>query len=155
MRLREHVVQAAVTSAIASLFIGLAENAMLFLSIIFIDVDHYFDFALVCWRYGVRDMFKFHDWLWKNHRNAIYGLSVFHTVEVFAAVFLLGFITHYFWVVFAGFLMHMFFDLIFLYYHGVFHNRAFSIIEYWVRRRNPSSKRGYCVPDANFWGQGG
>lgn len=153
MRLREHAAQAVVTCAVASQFLGLAENAVLFSSIIFIDVDHYFDFALVCRRYGIRDMFKFHDWLWKNHRNLIYGISVFHTVEVFVLLFFFGFISRYSWVVLAGFLMHMSFDMLFLYYHGIFYNRAFSIIEYVVRKRDPSCK-GYAVPDSSFWGRG-
>lgn len=149
MRLTSHAVQALATSAVMTQFLQPVENIALFLSIIFIDVDHYFDFAVVCRRYGVREMFKYHGWVW-NSRDNVYGISVFHTAEVFAILFVLGFLSRYFWIILAGFLFHFLFDLIFLIRHRILFNRAFSIFEYVMRRRNPACK-GYPVPDDGFW----
>ena len=149
MRLSAHVAQAAVTSAVMTQFLAPVDNVVLFLSIIFIDVDHYFDFAVVCKRFGLWDMFKYHDWVWR-FRDNVYGISLFHTAEVFALLFALGFVSHYFWIILGGFLFHFLFDLIFLVRHDILFNRAFSIIEYVIRKSNPASK-GYPVPDEGFW----
>lgn len=149
MRMKAHMVQGAVASAVMFQYLTYAENAVLFLSVVLIDVDHWFDFAVVNRRYGVRDMFKYHGWVWK-HKDAVYGISVFHTAEVFLALFLLGYLNHYFWIIFAGFIYHMALDLFSLYRHGIFFNRAFSIIEYVIRKRMPSTL-GYPVPDKGFW----
>jgi len=149
MTWKTHTVQAAVTAAAASQYLTAGEVAVLFASIILIDVDHYFDFVVVCGRYSIRDMFKFHRYVWE-HKYGIYGLNIFHTMEVFAALFVLGFLSRYFWIALAGFAMHMALDLISLQHHGIIFNRAFSIIEYLVRRRDPTAK-GYPVPDEAFW----
>lgn len=149
MTWKTHTVQAAVCTAIAARYLTLAEDAVLFLSIIFIDVDHYFDFVVVCKRYAVRDMLKFHRFVWE-HKFGIYGLNVFHTIEVFIALFFLGYLSRYFWVILAGFLLHMVLDLISLLQHGIIFNRAFSILEYVIRRRDPACA-GYPVPDPEFW----
>ncbi|MBI5235376.1 MAG: hypothetical protein HY886_03915 [Deltaproteobacteria bacterium] len=152
MRLTSHVIQATATSAVMTQFLTPIENVALFLSIIFIDVDHYFDFVVVCKRFGVRDMFKYHGWVW-HFRDNVYGISLFHTAEAFILLFALGFASHYFWIILAGFLFHFIFDLIFLTRHRIIFNRAFSIIEYVIRKRNPASK-GYPVPDDGFWNGG-
>lgn len=114
---------------------------------ILIDVDHYFDFAIVCKRFGIKDMFKYHSWVWQK-RNSVYGLSIFHTAEAFLLLFILGFWSHYFWLILFGFSVHFMFDLYFLYKHSSLFNRAFSIIEYLIRKND---LRGYPIPDKGFW----
>lgn len=151
MTWKTHTVQAAVTAALASQYLNIVEVAILFFSIILIDVDHYFDFVVVCKRYSIRDMFKFHKYVWE-HKHGIYGLNIFHTMEVFAALFILGFMNRYLWIVLAGFAMHMTLDLISLIHHGIVFNRAFSIIEYLIRKKNPAAV-GYPVPDEAFWNE--
>lgn len=149
MTLKTHTIQAIVTSAIAAQYLNVIEVAVLFASIVLIDVDHYFDFVVVCKRYSIRDMFKFHKYVWE-HKYGIYGLNVFHTLEFFAALFFLGFASHYFWIALAGCAMHMILDVISLLQHGIIFNRAFSIIEYFIRKTDPSAN-GYPVPDPSFW----
>lgn len=151
MTWKTHTAQAAITAAVASHYLLPIEVAALFLSIILIDVDHYFDFVVVCRRYSIKDMFKFHRFVWE-HKHGIYGINALHTLEVFAALFFLGYVSRLFIIVLAGFLMHMALDLISFYYHDILFNRAFSIIEYLIKKRNPASN-GYPVPDETFWNE--
>lgn len=146
MTLKQHTIQAAIGSALLAPFLGI-DTIIFSLSVILIDVDHYFDFVIVCRRFGIRDMFKFHSWVWHN-RHALYGLSLFHTAEVFLLLFVLGFWSHYFWLILFGFSIHLIFDLYYLYKQNCFFNRAFSIIEYLIRR---NGSKGYPVPEKEFW----
>ena len=148
MRLKAHAIQAGVAAAATAPFMEASEVVVLFLSVILIDVDHYFDFAVVTGRYGIRDMFKFHDFVWEKRDN-VFGLSAFHTVEVFAALAALGFLSHYFWIVLGGFLFHMAADMVSLYRIGCIHNRAFSLVEYAVSKKTYT--KGYPAPAPDFW----
>ena len=151
MTIKAHTIQGAVAVAAAAPFMEATELAVLFASVILIDVDHYFDFAIVTGRYGIRDMFKVHDWIWRN-RPDIFGLSAFHTVEVFVLLGGLGYVNHYFWIVLGGFLFHMAADMILLYRLGRMHDRAFSLIEYAVSKRTYTT--GYPAPEPGFWEDG-
>lgn len=147
MSLKQHTIQASVGSMILAPFLGV-DAIVFFFSMILIDVDHYFDFVVVCRRFGIRDMFKYHNWVWKQ-KDAVYGLSLFHTAEVLLLLFILGYWSHYFWLTLLGFSVHIMFDLYFLYKHYSFFSRAFSIIEYLIKKNN---MRRYPVPDKRFWG---
>lgn len=146
MTLKQHGIQASVGSVILAPFLGV-DVIIFFLSVIFIDVDHYFEFAVVCKRFGIRDMFRFHNLVWQK-RQTVYGLSFFHTVEIFLLLFILGFWSHYFWFILFGFFVHLSFDLYYLYTQNCFFNRAFSIVEYLIRR---NGSRRYPVHGKEFW----
>lgn len=151
MTIKAHTAQAVIISVPVVLFnlLSLPEGIVLFLSIIFIDVDHYFDFVCVTKRFGIRDMFRFHAYVWE-HREGVYGMSLFHTVEIFILLFLLGYTHYYFWIILAGFLLHFALDLYSLVKNKMLFNRAFFIVEYLLRRGKES--RSYPVPDEAFWG---
>ena len=146
MTLKQHTIQASVGSAILAPFLGI-DTIVFFLSMILIDVDHYFEFAIVCRRFDIRDMFKYYDWLWQE-RHAIYGLSFLHTIEVFLLLFILGFWSYYFWLILFGFSVHFMFDLYHLHTRNCFFIRAFSIVEYMIRSKGVKS---YPVPEKEFW----
>lgn len=146
MTLKQHAIQASAGSAILAPILGI-DVIVFFLSMILIDVDHYFEFAIVCKRFGIRDMFRYYDWLWQN-KPAVYGLSFFHTIEAIALLFVLGFRSHYFWLILFGFSAHIAFDLYHLYKHNCLFNRAFSIVEYMIRSKGVKS---YPVPEKEFW----
>lgn len=148
MTLKSHIIQAAAFSAVAALFLNVYENAVFFLSIVFIDIDHYLDFVAVFHKISPRKMFRYYDWLWGQKHRA-YTVSVFHTAEVFLILSALGFVSRYFWIILAGFLLHMAFDMVFLAWHRAFHVRAFSIIEYLILRK--SNSKGYPDPGPDFW----
>ena len=75
MTLKQHTIQASIGSAILAPFLGV-DTIVFFLSMILIDVDHYFDFVIVCKRFGIRDMFRFHNLVWQK-KEKVYGLSLF------------------------------------------------------------------------------
>ncbi|MEK7829075.1 MAG: hypothetical protein AAB256_04745, partial [Deltaproteobacteria bacterium] len=60
MTLKQHAIQASAGSIILAPFLGF-DVIIFFLSAILIDVDHYFDFVIVCKRFSIRDMFRFHN----------------------------------------------------------------------------------------------
>jgi len=147
MTIREHTIQAAVGSAIMTPFLGV-DTLIFFVSMILIDIDHYFEYVFVCGRFDIKGMFKFHDFVCKN-RESVYGFSLFHTVEVFSLFFILGFWSYYFWLILFGFSVHLMFDLYYLYVHNCFFNRAFSIVEYLIRGYG---LKCYPIPEKEFWG---
>ena len=151
MSLKQHVIQASVASVILAPLLG-AKTLIIFLSAILIDIDHYFDFVIVTKRFGIRDMFKYHHPEWQKGRSR-YMISLFHTVEVFILLFILGYWSHYFWLVLFGFCLHFIFDLYHLYMHHAISDKAFSILEYLIRRNSlrRNNQKGYPVPDRDFW----
>ena len=149
MPLKQHVVQASFFSLLFVPYLGV-ETLVVFLSMILIDLDHYLDYVVVCRRFSLRNMFRFHNWLWEK-RTSVYAISLFHTLEVFLSLFLLGFLHHYFWLVLYGFLIHYLFDLYFLYKNGCLCVRAFSIVEYFLKKGD----KGYPLPESIFWNKTG
>lgn len=146
MTFKEHAIQASIGSLILAPMFGF-KVVIFFLSMILIDVDHYFDYAIVCKRFDIKGMFKYHRFLWSN-RELIYGLNIFHTIEIFLILFFLGFWLFYFWIVLFGFFVHLMFDLYYLYKHSSISNRAISIIEYIIRRKKMNC---YPLPSDDFW----
>lgn len=146
MTLKQHTIQATIGSAVLAPFLGI-DAVIFFFSMILIDVDHYFDFVIVCKRFGIRDMFKYHNWLWKR-KKSVYAVSILHTVEVFVLLFILGFWSYYFWIVLFGFSIHYVFDIYFLYIHDSTTIRAFSILEYIIKS---NGIKCYPVPEREFW----
>ncbi|MBI5787537.1 MAG: hypothetical protein HZA78_01590 [Candidatus Schekmanbacteria bacterium] len=144
MSIKHHAVQAAIFSALFAPYLGW-DTIVIFLSMLFIDLDHYLDYIIVCRRFGIKSMFKFHDWLWER-RESIYAISIFHTVEVFLLLFVLGFFKRGFWLILFGFLIHYLADLYFLYKNNSLSVRAFSIIEYMLKRNG----KGYPLPEMIF-----
>lgn len=146
MTLKQHAIQASAGSVILAPFLGF-DVIIFFLSVILIDVDHYFEFVVVCRRFGIKDMFRYYDWV-LHGEHAIYGLSVFHTAEMFLLLFTLGFWSHYFWLILFGFSVHLVFDFYHLYIHNHLLHRAFSIIEYLIRSKGVKC---HPVPEKEFW----
>lgn len=146
MTLRAHATQATIGSIFLIPFLG-KDTIIFFVSLVFIDIDHYFDYIFVCRRFDIRGMFKFHDFVCAS-RESVYGISIFHTIEVFLVLFFLGFWNYYFWIILFGFLVHFVFDLYALYINNALFSRAFSIVEYIFRRKNV---KGYPVLPDGFW----
>ena len=146
MTLKQHTIQASIGSIILWPFLGI-DTIVFFFSMILIDVDHYFDFVIVCKRVGIRDMFKYHDWLGQG-KHPLYILSLFHTVEILLLLFILGFWSYYFWLILSGFSIHLISDIYCLYKYYPFVKRAFSIVEYIIKR---DTLKSYPVPEKEFW----
>src|SRR3972149_2540664 len=92
MTLRSHVIQATVGSAILAPFLG-AKTIFFFVSMILIDVDHYFTYIVVCRRFDIRGLFQFYDFIFKN-KESVYGFCLFHTAEGFLLLFIVSLCVH-------------------------------------------------------------
>lgn len=129
-----HVVQGLLSGAVLYPIIG--ENAIVFgLAAILIDVDHVFEYVVDTRDFSLKGCSAYYIVLLKNVDKGFLGLSVFHTVEMYLILLLF---TNWFPVLFyvlMGFLFHHFFDMLSLVRQGIPFARAFSVVEYFVRRK--------------------
>ena len=134
--IREHSVQSMVISAVLYPFIG--ENAVAFgLSVILIDIDHVFDYIRQTRSLKVFGVFPYCKILLNAmKKNGFLVLNIFHTVEFFLLIALLGFLSPVFFYMLAGMLCHMALDIYHLSRSGIVFFRAFSVIEFFIRARN-------------------
>lgn len=131
-----HSIQAAITTA--ALYPAVEERAFLVgAAIVAIDTDHYIPYVMETGRYDVRGMFRYYDVLAKN-MDGYLGLSLFHTIECYVVLFLLGkYVSAEFNYALIGFLFHHALDQI--YFSLVLRRpfgRVFSIAEYYARKKH-------------------
>jgi len=132
-----HAVQGALSAAALYPFMG--TDALIFgLTVFFIDLDHIIPFVRDCKSLNIRRFFEYHravpdlpDYL---------ALAWFHTLEFFLLLFALGFWKHQFWVMLAACLFHIIFDVVKAFQLGKPHIRAFSFVEYAIRRKGKMTR---------------
>ncbi len=143
MKLREHLVISGV-AAITLYFYrdwALWKTALFFASAVLIDADHYWDYL---WRSKFVDwsgwrMFRYYDWLRKSYDDKRFlAFSFLHTVEFFLAVYALARFWNYnfFITIFWAMLFHLLLDIISFIYEGKPFLRAYSAVEYWLRKKS-------------------
>jgi hypothetical protein len=146
MKLREHLIIGGVAMVILAPYWGLWRALLFWGAEVLIDADHYWDYL---WRSKFKDwsgwrMFRYYNLITNRmHDKNMLGFSLLHTAEVFAGVYLLAryWSFTFFITIFYGMLFHLFLDMIWLIKNKVFFIRAYSIIEYWIRK-NLMRKRG-------------
>ena len=130
-----HLIQSLASSAL--LYPVIEGNVIPFgLAIVFIDLDHVIEYVADTKNFSPKGFFVFHKILAKNFDKDYLGLSLFHTLECYLLIFLLA---HWFpvcYYILFGFLFHHAVDQIFLIRMKQPFRRAFSIIEYYFRRKN-------------------
>lgn len=123
MYVKHHIILGGLFSLILFLVfpaIGLIEFSLIFLSSFLIDVDHYTYYV-----YKKKDLSlkKAYKWFMKmekkllslprNQRNKISSNLVFlHGIEMLILLFLLGFVSKYFFFIFIGFSFHLLLDMV-------------------------------------------
>lgn len=140
MNLREHVVLGGAAAAALAPVLGAQDSAVFWVASVLIDADHYGDYL---YRTRFRDwsprrMFDFHRTLFPRIRRPDFlALSLFHTVEWFAFVYVAAAFlkSSALAAVFWGMAFHLCLDAVWLALHHALFSRAFSMIEYLVRRR--------------------
>jgi hypothetical protein len=112
---------------------------LFFAATVLIDADHYWDYL---WRSKFADwsgwrMFRYYDLIEeRGNKKNFYAFSLLHTAEILGGVYLLA----YYWSsavfmpVFWGMVFHLFLDTIYFARRRHLFIRAYSIIEYWVRK---------------------
>ena len=130
-----HLIQSLASSALLYPVIG--ENAIPFsLAIVFIDLDHVIEYAADTKSLNPKGFFVYQAILVKNLDKDYLALALFHTVECYLFLFLLAYWVPVCYYILFGCLFHYAIDQIFLTYRKQPFKRAFSIIEYYFRRKN-------------------
>jgi hypothetical protein len=153
VQLRDHVLLGGAAALAAAPVLGIRASGVFWLSSVLIDVDHYLDFVYRSrfTEWTPQKMFQFHQTLLRRvHDPDFLGLSLFHTIEWFLLVGIVGA-----WsgsvLVFAamlGMVFHLSLDFAYLATHRALTARALSLVEYFIRRR-AIVHRGY-DPDRVF-----
>ena len=139
MKLQSHILAGAVGTTILYPILGPEKSLLFFTASVLIDTDHYIEYL---WRTKFKDwspkrMFRYFDHVTLHNKDKDnLGFSLFHTIEIFLAVYLIGVhLSPFLFVpIFLGMIYHMIFDIVWLSYHGVPTVRAFSIVEYFIRK---------------------
>jgi len=149
MRMQEHMAYSGVVGVGAWYLWGPWNAVVFWLAAVLIDTDHYLD-HIVRTRgsdWNVKSIFKLDAYFRPRlARGELQGkticMSIFHTVEVFLAVYMVGVWSReqIVFVVLAGMLFHMFLDIIYLVQNHAPFIRAFSLIEYVIRCRRMRSR---------------
>ena len=141
MKLQSHIIAGAVGTAIVYPFLGTEKSLLFYAASVLIDADHYLAYLVSTGGkdWSPRRMFRFYDHVTLHNKDKDnLGFSLMHTVEMFLVVYFLGQYVNpnFFMPIFYGMAYHMVFDIIWLSYHGVPTVRAFSIVEYFIRKHN-------------------
>ena len=142
MRLSSHIKQSFVLFPGVYYFWNLKTAIIFIASFIFIDLDHYFLSVCKSKDFSIKRMFDYFDEVWEDRHNR-YEICVFHTIEFFIVLYVLGYWRMEFWIILAGFSAHFLLDLYHLYKHKAVSIRAHSLIEYFVRKR--MIKKNRCI----------
>ena len=135
-----HVVQGLGSTVVLFPFIG--ENAVAFgLSVILIDVDHIIQYTEDTKSLDPKGFFAYFNFIDHNlFRGTIdkdyFCLNIFHTIECYLLLLFYGNSFPIFYYVLGGFLFHHLFDQIHMIKQKVPFARAFSILEYYLRKKN-------------------
>jgi hypothetical protein len=136
--LKIHTVQSLAASA--ALYPVIGENVIPFgLACIFIDLDHIIEYVRDTKSLDIRGVFAFSKLIEKNLGKNLLVLSAFHTIEFFFLVFTLGLFYPVFMYVLAGMAFHMAADLVHIARLNQIFARAFSLVEYLIRKKNPQA----------------
>jgi hypothetical protein len=139
MKLKYHIIYGGVTSLCLFPKFGFL-SVFFWASSVLIDVDHYIDF--ICrsrfTSFSIKQMFTYYDIMsdWKDRQGWL-GLNIFHTIEIIIGIYLISVWTNsdVIKAIFWGMVLHMILDIIYLLkIRGLF-LRAFSLIEYVIRKK--------------------
>ncbi len=135
-----HVAQSIGSTAVLYPFVG--ENAVVLgLSVILIDIDHIIQYVDDTKNLSPKGFFIYnnlltYNLLQKNIDKDYLCINVFHTIECYLLLlFFAGSFPVLYYVLF-GFLFHHLFDQIYLIEKEIPFIRAFSIPEYFIRKKN-------------------
>ena len=127
-----HALYGAVFSLFLHIFVfpnyGVSAAVTVFLSTVFIDVDHYLFYVYKKSDLSLAKAYYFFV------KGGTYRLMIFHTVEFLLLLYLLSFYSTYFLFVIFGFLFHWALDIYDMYNHNTLHKRTYSLIHHLMTR---------------------
>jgi hypothetical protein len=137
MTLKQHLVITGVAVAALTPVLDAAKLALFAVGGVLIDVDHYLLYIQRKRNFSVKGMFLYFEELQPIQGSIPYvGLCVFHTIDFFILLAVLGHFYPIIYSLLAGCLYHFFFDLIHLRRHQIIRIRAYFLLEHLIRRRS-------------------
>lgn len=138
---RDHLLLGGIAALVMAPWLGAGGALIFWVVTVFMDVDHHLMFI---WRSGWRNLFRV-DRMLRYVRalfetkpdQALLALDPLHTVEVLAVVYGLSVRWPAVWLqaIWWGCLLHFVTDIVHQVRHGRPFTRAYSIVEYAIRRR--------------------
>lgn len=136
MTLTQHIKYSSIPTLILLPVIGI-KALYFFLASILIDIDHYVMYILEVKSFSIRGMFRYcNDLLEYLKNNRGLALCMLHTAEFLIVIILFSFYSSIAFYVLLGIIFHLILDAIYLYRNGCLFGRAFSIVEYLIRKNN-------------------
>lgn len=138
MILEKHVLIGLGTTAVLYPFFGI-KSLWFFVSSILIDIDHYLSYIIRTnfSDFNPKTMFRYNEvlLLWR-HRQDLLGIDPLHTFEfiILLAVLAYNLNSQILLVILLGIIFHILCDFFFLLWYGAPFKRAFSFLEYFIRR---------------------
>lgn len=134
MKPAAHIAQGTLSAAV--LYPHYGEQALLFgLAVVLIDLDHVVEYVLDTGDWTLRGFFIYHEVLYRNLPLNYLSLNLLHTVEFYLVGAWLGRWYPFLLPIVAGCIFHHLFDLIGLIRLGYPGCKAFSIMDYLLRRK--------------------
>ncbi len=145
MVLKHHIIAGIIGTALFYPLLGPWKSVVFFFASILIDADHYLDYL---WKnkftdWSPRRMFAYYDQVTKHRFDKRkLAFSMLHTVELYIFIYLLAVFVNYdfFLTVLGGMAYHTIFDVVSLTSEKLHFVRAYSIIEYVIRKHHMKKK---------------
>jgi hypothetical protein len=136
MTLKQHLVITGVAVVALAPVLDAARLALFAVGGVLIDVDHYLLYIQRRRNFSVSGMFRYYEELQPIQASIPYvGLCLFHTIDCFLLVAVLGYFYPVLYALLAGLLFHFLFDLFDLWRKKALLIRAFFLVEHLIRRR--------------------
>ena len=128
--LPKHHFYIGLTTSIIVYFISGPLNAILFFfGSFFIDTDHYIAFVFKEKNWSLRKSYYY----WKDEHYPYDELMVFHTIEVWLLILIVGLLIHPVLFILAGMLFHELFDIYDMNKRKLYDARAISLFAWSIR----------------------
>lgn len=137
MTLKQHAILTGAAVAALTPVLDVAELALFAVGGVLIDVDHYLLYIHRRRDFSIRGMFRYFEELQPIQTTIPYvGLCLFHTIDFFVLLAVLGYFYPLLYPLLAGCIFHFVIDLFDLRRKKVILIRPFFLIEHFIRRRS-------------------
>jgi hypothetical protein len=130
-----HVIYGAIFSIFTFYLFDLSyfQAMLIFLSSVFIDVDHYFWFIQKKQSFNLREAYIYHKNLPRDHKPI---MQIFHSAEFLTMVLILSFFWNVLFFILIGMIFHSILDIIEMSSRNRINSREFSFLRYLARDKS-------------------
>lgn len=122
---KHHILYGAIFGLVLIPFIGLLNSFIVFLASFLIDADHYLRYVYVAKDISIKNSISY---FYDKSKKRFHELYIFHTVEFWVFILILGFYYPVFIYVLLGMLYHMVFDFIDMFNKKYYNIRIYSVL---------------------------